>query len=332
MKIYDIITESQHLSESLIIFGQMLKYVVSKGGAGLDHALAYVSKKYISKPDDLAAAWILVAEKLSMSADEAIALGLAAAKKAGVADDVVTAATSKAEAIAKKKLGSIWGQLKTPQSQLNFYYGAGFSRLNAGLTFFGIAKPVYDCAQKILYAYQLRDEGNEELQDINKLSWVVQYYIDECVQQVVTTLLGNKILKTVVGKWVPGVAYNVPILGKLFQMLDPVYSKLTPAAQAYFKYWMLTGEGQEAVSKWIVGQAIVPGTDWKIPLGPTYQEYILNPASGIAKTGYDHILRQMGSDKAAPLPKPAGSTGKETTIWQNYDMDGKKLDKPIPLN
>ena len=332
MKIHDIIAESQNLTENMLVFGQMLKYVVSKSGAGLGRALEYVAKAFSSKPDKLADAWILTAEKLSMSADDAIAAGVAAAKKSGIADDVIIAAEAKAQAIATKKLGSVWGQLKTPESKLNFYYGAGFSTINNTLTFLGIAKPIYDCATKIMNAYKLRDEGEPELQDIEKLSWVVQYYIDECVQSVGALLLGNMVLKTVVGKWVPGIAYNIPLLGKLFQKLDPIYSKITPAAQAAFKGWMLTADGQQAVAKWIVGEALVPGTDWKIPFGPSYQQYILNPLSGLTKTGYDHILRQLGSDKAAPLPKPADLDGKETTIWQNYDMTGRKLDKPIPLN
>jgi hypothetical protein len=86
------------------------------------------------------------------------------------------------------------------------------------------------------------------------------------------------------------------------------------------------------LAKWLVGEAMVPYTDWKIPFGQTWQKLVLNPLSGLTHTGYNHILRMIGSDKAAPDYK-ANPDVKAKKFTQDYDMaTGKKLDKPIPLN
>lgn len=316
MKIYDIISESQQLNENVIImtgFKQILKYVSSRGGQGLEHAMEWIAKRLAGKAgaaENLAEAWILAAEKVGITEAEAIAMGAERAAKAGIADDVIVAARRAAEKLIEKRASSVWGQLKTPDSKLNFYYGLTFKNINKGLMFWGIGEPIYDCVTKILNAYELRDSGNEELKDPAKLQWVVQYYIDQCVKQVVSLWLGNKIVNKVIGSWVPGVAYNIPIAGKLFQQLDPIYTKVTPAVLAAFKVWMISNEGQEALAKWLVGQAMIPGTDWKIPFGPSYQKLILDPLGGIAMTGYNKILKWTGSDKM--IPEPGGDKDKKT--------------------
>ena len=337
MKIYDIITEQQ-LNENAVImagFSQILKYVASREGQGIERALAWVSNRLSGSrgaAEGLAEAWILTAEKLGMTADDAIKLGAGQARKAGITDDVIEAAERAATALADKKAGSIIGQIKNPTSAFNFWYGAGAARINAALTTYGILEPIAECAYNIFQLYEMREKGEPALQDNAKLSYAVQYYIDECVKRVVTVWAGNKVVGTVLGKWVPGIAYNIPIFGKLFQMLDPVYSKITPAAQAAFKVWMATPDGQEALAKWLVGTAMVPGTDWKIPGGPTWQKLVLNPLSGLTHTGYNHILRMIGSDKAAPNYKP-DTPSDSPKVLQNYDMaTGKKLDTPKPLN
>ena len=79
---------------------------------------------------------------------------------------------------------------------------------------------------------------------------------------------------------------------------------------AAFKVWMISNEGQEALAKWLVGQAMIPGTDWKIPFGPSYQKLILDPLGGIAMTGYNKILKWTGSDKM--IPEPGGDKDKKT--------------------
>lgn len=332
MKVFDIITESRlPLTEQMWRFGQMLTYAVERGGVGIEHALTWLAKAVARKPNaatELAEAWILTAEKAGMSSAEAISLGSKAARESGIADDVILAAEKEASRLAAKQANSIWGQLKTPESKSNFYYGATASVVNKGLTYWMVGKPVYDCIQGILQVYRMRDEGHPELQDKDKLQWAVQWYIDRGVQQIMAALVGGAVLKKVLGSWVPGVAYNVPIFGKLVQKLDPIYSKLPPAGQAYFKYWITTEAGQEAVAKWIAGELLIPGTDWKIPGGPTLRGMVADPISGIIKSGYDFILRQMGSDKAQQLPPPDPNADKPTS-QRRYDLGtGRALDKP----
>ena len=327
MKIYDIISESQQLNENVIImsgFRQILKYVASRNGQGLEHAMEWIARRLAGKEnaaEQLAEAWILAAEKVGIA--EAIAMGAQKAARAGIGDDVITAAQRAAEKLIEKRAGSIWGQLKTPESKLNFYYGLTFKTINQGLMFWGIGEPIYKCVTSILNAYELRDSGDPELKDPAKLQWVVQYYIDQCVKQVVSLWLGNKIVNKVIGKWVPGIAYNIPIAGPLIQKLDPIYSKVPPATLVAFKSWMISNEGQEALAKWLVGQALVPYTDWKIPGGPTYQKLILDPLGGIAMTGYNKILKWTGSDKMIPEPgqkkDDKGANEPENTGPDNYN-------------
>jgi len=309
MKVFDIITESrQQLAESMLVFGRMLAYAVSKGGAGLEHALSYIARSVASKPTaakDLAEAWILTAEKAGIGYAEARAMGVQAAKDSrAIADNVIAAAEREATELAAKKSNSVWGKLKTPDSELNFWYGAGMANLNLALTFWQVGKPVYDCVQGILKVYRMHDEGHPELQDKNKLQWAVQWYIDRATGQIVTALLTGAVLKKVLGSWVPGVAYNVPVFGKLIAKLDPIYSKLPPAAQAGFKVWITSEAGQEAVAKWLAGELLMPGTEWKIPGGKAFRAMVIDPLSGTIKSAYDGILRMIDSDKAQQLPEP----------------------------
>ena len=73
---------------------------------------------------------------------------------------------------------------------------------------------------------------------------------------------------------------------------------------------------------------MIPYTDWKVPGGAWFRGMITDPLSGILKSGYDAVLRAVGSDKAQQLPKPkdpnapvpkpaAGSFG---------DLAGRKFD------
>jgi hypothetical protein len=310
MKIYDIIAESQQLNENVLImtgFRQLLKYVSSRNGQGLEHAMEWIAKRLAGKAgaaEQLAEAWILAAEKVGISEAEAVALGAEKAAKAGIADDVIAAAKRAADKLIEKRANSVWGQLKTPDSKTNFWWGASWKTINAGLTFWGIVEPILECKENIMKLYEMRERGEPELQDLNKLNWAVQWYIDKCVQQVVSIWAGNKIVGKVVGSWVPGVVYNIPIAGKLFGKLDPLYSKLTPVAQAGFKTWMMTSDGQEALAKWIVGEAMLPGTEWKIPGGEWYKKAILNPLSGLALTGYNKISRYLNPNNPNIPPDP----------------------------
>lgn len=339
MKIYDIITESQILNEQLSVFVRMLEQVIDKGlgTKGLEYALSWLSKAVRGKgpaaAEELAEAWIKSAEKIGLSTDEAIKIGSAQAKEAGIADDVIKAARETAEGLAKRGRNSIFAKVKDKEQAFSLWYGARAAQVNKALTIYGIFEPIAECAWNIFQLYKMREEGNPKLQDINTLSYAVQYYIDECVKRVVTVWAGNKVIGKVMGQWVPGIAYNIPLFGKLLQQLDPIYNKITPAAQAAFKVWMATPDGQQALAKWLVGDAMFFGTDTKIPFGPTWQKVVLNPLSGMTKTGYDHILRMIGSDKAAPDYKPDPNSKDAGAIWQNYDMKtGKRLEKPIRLN
>ena len=338
MKIYDIVTESQILNEQLGTFVQMLEKIIDKGLGvkGLEYALTWISKAVRGKgpaaAEELAEAWIKAAEKMGMSTDDAIKIGSDQAKAAGIADDVILAARETAEGLAKRGRNSVFSKIKDKEQAFSLWYGVRAAQVNKALTIYGIVEPIAECAYNIFQLYEMREQGNPQLQDNAKLSYAVQYYIDECVKRVVTVWAGNKVVGTVLGKWVPGIAYNIPILGKLFQQLDPIYNKITPAAQAAFKVWMATPDGQEALAKWLVGEAMVPNTEWKIPFGQTWQKLVLNPLSGLTHTGYNHILRMIGSDKAAPNYKP-DTPSDSPKVLQNYDMTtGRKLDTPKPLN
>jgi len=321
MKIYDIIQESQQLNEAVgVVLSTAIKYALPKGIGAIEHVLSWFAGRIANKPkaaEELAEAWVYLAEKSGMGIDEAVSVGSRSAK-GKVADDVIEAAAKKAREISLANSKTIWGQLKTPDSRTNFWWGALWDSINAGLMFWGIVDPILDCKEKILNVYRMRDEGEKELQDDGKLQWVVQYYIDECVQRIVSIWLGNKIVSKVIGSWVPGIAYRIPLAGKLLAKLDPIYSKLPPVAQAGFKAWMISSEGQEALAKWIVGEAMIPGTDWKIPGGDYYKRFIINPLSGLSKTGYDAVLRKLGSDKAQPAPKDYEPPSNVTEPPDNY--------------
>jgi hypothetical protein len=237
-----------------------------------------------------------------MSSKQAISMGSEAARKSGVADDVIKAAAQAADDIAKKRLNGIWGQLKAPDSKRNFFYGATASAANWAATFWAVGRPIYECIEGILKVYQLHDEGEPELQDPGKMQWAVQWYIDRAVRQISVALISGAVLNKALSSWAPGIAYNIPVLGKLFKLIDPIYNKLPPAAQVGFKVWISSEAGQEAVAKWIAGELLMPGTDWKIPGGPSFRGMVADPVSGVIKSGYDLILRGIGSDKAQQLP------------------------------
>ena len=328
MKIYDIITEeSQQLNEVGVVLSTALRYAMPKGIAAIERVLSWFAGRLAGKPkaaEELAEAWVYLAEKSGMSIDDAISLGARTAE-GKVGDDIIRTASQRARELFEANKGKLWSQLKNPQSTLNFYYGALWDTVNTGLMFWGIAEPIYDCVQKIAKVYAAREQGHKELQDLDKVDWMVQYYIDECVRKVVSIWAGNKIVGKVVGGLVPGVLNRIPFVAKL----EPIYGKLEAPAKAAFKAWMISDAGQEALAKWIVGQAVMPGTEWKIPGGKLYQK-LLDLVSGVAKTGYDHIARFMGSTNVPDVPKQKvpdvdPNFGKNT----RYDMKtGRNIKDP----
>jgi hypothetical protein len=309
MKVFDIITESrQQLNEQLWRFGQMIEYAVKNNGVGIERALAWIADKVAGKSGaakELAEAWMLTAEKTGMSSSEAISRGSAAARTSGLADDVIVAAQAEANILAKARANSVWGKIKTGTEAAEFYYGATLNTINTGLKWWGVIEPIYDCITGILKVYRMHDEGHPELQDKDKLQWAVQWYIDNAVQRIVAQKLGRLFIGGILGK--NGIQ-RIPLLN--LDAFNKVYNLASPAAQAAFQAWMITDAGQQSLARWLVGEAMIPGTDWKVPGGAAFRAMITDPLSGLAKSGYDAVLRAVGSDKAQQLPKPKDPNAK----------------------
>ena len=336
MKVFDIITESQQLNEQLWRFGQMIDYAVSKGGAGIEQALVWIAKKVLGKENaakELAEAWMVTAEKAGISSSEAISRGSAAAREARIADDVIAAAQAEARVLAKARAETVWGKITSGTQAAEFYWGANWATINRGLKWWGILEPIYDAATGILKVYRMRDEGHPELQDKNKLQWAVQWHIDNAVQRIAALQIGRILIGGVLGK--SGIQ-QIPLLN--FSAFNKVYDLATPAAQAAFQAWIITDAGQQSLAKWLVGEAMVPYTDWKVPGGALFRGMITDPLSGILKSGYDAVLRAVGSDKAqqlpkpkdpnAPIPKPAAGSFGELT-GRKFDLGtGRAKDDP----
>ncbi len=306
MKIYDIIQESQPLTEMRFVVTTAIDYAITKGVGAIERVLTWLAGRVASKPkaaDELAEAWVYLAEKSGMSVEEAIVVGSRSAKDK-VSDDVIRLASEKARVLGEKLNDTMWRKLKDPNSAFNFWYGLGMKKVNQALIAYGILEPVSECIWEISKLYKMRAEGHPELQDINKLSWGVQWHIDQCVKQVASLLAANLLFGQLVKKWVPGTISILWPLNKLFAALDPLYKTATPAALALFKGYMMSDAGREAVAKFLVGELMVPGTDWKVPGGKLWQN-VIDTLSGLAKTGYDHVLDATGhSNLTKPLPTP----------------------------
>lgn len=315
MKIYDIITEqSQPLTEMRFVITTAIDYAISRGVGAIERVLAWLAGRVASKPkaaEELAEAWVYLAEKSGMTVEEAIVIGARSAE-GKVSDDVIRLASEKARVLGEKLNSTMWRKLKDPNSAFNFWYGLGMKKFNQALIAYGILEPVAECIWEISKLYKMREEGHPELQDINKLSWGVQWHIDQCVKQVASLLAANFLFGQLVKKWVPGTISILWPLNKLFAALDPLYKTATPAALAGFKVYMMSDAGREAVAKFLVGELMVPGTDWKVPGGKLWQN-VIDTLSGLAKTGYDHVLRWTGNeDKAKPLPGGKDDPNKPT--------------------
>jgi hypothetical protein len=303
MKITEVITESrQQLNEQLWRFTQMIEYAVSRGGVGIEQALLWIAKKVAGKPGaakELAEAWMVTAEKAGISSSEAIAQGSAAARSSGLSAEIIAEAEREAAILARARANSVWGKIKTGAEAGEFYWGATLNTINTGLKWWGILEPIYECVTGILKVYRMHDEGHPELQDKAKMQWAVQWYIDNCVQRVTALLAGRMLIRGVLGK--DGIQ-RVPLLN--FSAFNKIYDLASPAAQAAFQAWMITNDGQQALAKWLVGEALVPGTDWKVPGGALFRGMITDPISGLVKSGYDAFLRAIKSEKAQQLPEP----------------------------
>jgi hypothetical protein len=151
----------------------------------------------------------------------------------------------------------------------------------------------------------MHDEGHPELQDKGKLQWAVQWYIDNAVQRIVAQKLGRLFIGGILGK--NGIQ-RIPLLN--LEAFNKVYNLASPAAQAAFQAWMISDAGQQALARWIVGEAMIPGTDWKVPGGAMFRGMITDPLSGLVKSGYDAVLRAVGNEKAQQLPEPKDPNAK----------------------
>ncbi len=324
MRVKQIIHESLLLQEQMARFWTLLTYAVKNDGKGIgattEKALGWLANAVKGKPnavEELAKGWNMTASKAEVALHEAIKVGRAEAEAAGIAKKVL----DEAEVLAYKLYkGKIMPKVRNAAHAAELWYGATLNLWNGVFLALNIGKPIMEMIYYIYIAYEKNEAGNPEYQG-NKLQWVVQWEINKCLREVVAAFAGHKIIGWALGP--NGIQMLAPFgwgpIGKAFNMLSP-------AAQAVFQTWFFSDEGKTAFANWLVGKALFYGTDTKVPFGPSFKSVIDSAGQVVAKTGYDAILRALGSDKAgqperAPEIKPFKSN------LDNIDMStGRRLD------
>jgi hypothetical protein len=308
MKIHDIISESVILNENLNLFRTGLAGLLQSGKLGLiDDLLANFTRLVMGKStaaNELAESWILLAKMGNMGADDAINAGVKAATAEGVQASVIEAAKKQAargigRLPGRSKLSQAFAKAKGVKDGLGVWY-MGVTNLYINTVFlFGIAEPIYEAATNIAKAYDEADAGNAQYKD--NIQYIVQWEITNCTKKVMGIIAGKFVTKHLFGTVIQG----IPFMGG--NLMGKFWNSLGQAAQATFVTWFQTQEGQEAFAKWLVGNLLIPGTDWNIPGGQMFND-LTNWAGGWAKTGYDAILRKLdhryaGQPAANPLEK-----------------------------
>lgn len=299
MRVKEIIKESQLLQEQIARFWMLLNYAIKTEGPGIgrlaEKALEWLSSSVKGKAnaaDELAKAWAMTAEKTETTIANAVEVGRRQAASQGIAKEVLDDAERLAANIYAKNAAKLIPRIKDAAQMGQIWWGASTSLLNTALTAFGVGKPVYDMIYYIYEAYQKHDEGHPEYQG-KKLQYIVQWEINKCLESVVGILAGRATIAWVLGP------RGIQMLGPLgWGPIGKAFNLLNPGAQAAFQAWFISPYGQESFARWLVGTAVIPGTDTKVPFGPTFKEAIAFIGGEVVKTGYDAILRALGSDKA----------------------------------
>lgn len=310
MKVHEIITESTILNEQLRGAIQAIELALSRGGiAAVEQELIAFGRILAGKSgktvvDELAEAWVKTAELSGMSAENAITLGSNSARTGGVSAAVIADAEKAALALAKKRgVGVITVGDKVAAAKA--WFGTGLGTVNQILTAWSIGQPVMECVGFITEAYKKHDAGDPEYQGA-KLQYVVQFEITKCLQSVLAIWAGNKIIKGVMG---PNGIQRLPFQGG--PNISQLYNGLGEAGKAAFMVWMQTDEGKTAFAQWLLGNTMLPG-------GRAFA-WVTEALGGWVKTGYDKILKQLGSDKAGepPVSKPIEAKPRPQT---RYDL------------
>lgn len=314
MLVKEIIKESQLLQEQIARFWMLLNYAIKTEGPGIgrlaEKALEWIASSVKGKPnaaEELAQAWVMTAEKTESTIANAIETG----GKQAASQGVPIATLEKAERLALQLYGKnarkLIPQIKNAAQMGQIWWGASTQAFNTVLTTIGVSKPILTMLYYIYEAYEKNEEGDPEYQGA-KLQYIVQWEINKCLEEVIGLLAGRGIIAWALGP--KGIQMLAPFgwgpIGKAFNLLNP-------GAQAAFQAWFISPAGQESFAKWLVGTAVIPGTDTKVPFGPTFKEVVAFVGGHVVKTGYDAILRALGSDKAQQPPR-VSDTG--TTPWR----------------
>lgn len=309
MKIHDIISESVILNENPQALKVALTQILQRGEAmgirvgtsGVAAAIELVLQRFTpvgATARELADLWAMTARVTSMEADDAIALGVRTATARGVDPAIIVAAERRAASAisslpGRGKLSQLFAKAKGVKDGLGVWY-MGLTNLYINTVFlFGIAEPIYEAATNISKAYDEADAGNAQYKD--NIQYIVQWEITNCTKKVMGIIAGKWVTKHLFGTVIQG----IPFMGG--NLMGKFWNSLGQAAQATFVTWFQTQEGQEAFAKWLVGNLLIPGTDWNIPGGQMFND-LTKWAGGWAKTGYDAILRKLDHRYAGQPP------------------------------
>ena len=332
MKIYDIISESHILNENITLFVNSLRQLIGRGAvAEVEGLLVQFTRMVAGRPTaarELGEAWAKLASETGMEAAEAIAMGRAAATAQRVAPEIIEAAEREAASLIRSLPGrsrwsQFWKKAKSAKEKAEVWYMGSFKTINAILYTWGILEPIYEAITHIGLAYEEADKGNPKYKD--NLDYIVTWEITRCVQSVAAIWAGRKITAWVFEKGLPSLPFTGgPRIGKL-------WNGMSQPAQTAFLYYFQTKEGQEAFAQWMVGELLIPYTEWSAPGGGIFKD-ITRKLGGLAKSGYDAILRKAehryaGQVPDNPLDKPEN---KQAPIkFGKYDsMTGRAADAP----
>ncbi len=325
MRVKEILHEQRVLQEQLFRLGVALKYVLSQGGEGVTgqarSVLNWFSRAVMGKAnaaEELAQGWVKTAEILKITPSEAIQAGKAEALSVGIDRAVVREAEQLAARLATQS--SILAS-RASRAAMEWYYGSALHLYNTILTTIGVVQPILECVYYIYQAYRKNEAGDPEFQG-DKLDYAVQFEITKAVRSVAGLLAGRGLISWIMGP--KGIQVLAPFG---WEPIAKAFNMASPAAQAAFITWFQTSAGQEYFAQWLVGKALIPGTDWTLP-GGTLFKIITRYAGGWAKTGYDAILRQIGSDKAAPAPREPAPDNWKSSIRKDPTTGQYTTDKP----
>jgi hypothetical protein len=256
MKVHEIITESQILTENL---SRILLNVLERVGvADLDKALALIARSVVGKTDvavgkEMAEAWLAASKQTKLPFEDIVAAGQRELNTAGVNRTVVDAALAEAERIAPglwSRIMSRLGKAGTKaehEAAAKSIFGSKFDFVSALAYKLAIWGPVAECAYHLWDLKRRRDSGDPEYQNDATYKNDVQYFINKAVGQIATALVGNKLLTTAFS--IPG---SMPILG--WKRLEKLWQGSNQVAQTALNAWLLTPGGRDMVSKFIASE------------------------------------------------------------------------------